>query len=344
MLSPPRIGWKPLAQLSRRIGTGLSAGIDVRRVLQREAESGSPFQRRQLAQVRDAVQEGESLPDALARTGAYFPPFFREMIAVGEQTGKLDHVLPKLAEYYEHLVQLRRVFLLGIAWPALQLAMAVCVVGILILALGWVASMTGEEVDILGYGLVGTRGLVRYLVGLGLVAACGLLAHRVLTQGFLAHHVSQALIRIPGLGPNLRLTSLSRMAWALGLAIDSGAGARQSMRLALSSTSNEFYRQHADEVDRQLKAGREMHAALRDTGAFPIEFLDALEVGEQSGRVSETLLKLAEDYQQRAKATMTGVTLFATLAVWAFVAAILIFLIFRVFNFYLGILDEASKM
>ena len=50
----------------------------------------------------------------------------------------------------------------GIAWPALQLVIAVGVIALLILALGWVAGMTGEETDILGFGLVGVRGLVRY--------------------------------------------------------------------------------------------------------------------------------------------------------------------------------------
>jgi type II secretory pathway component PulF len=82
---------------------------------------------------------------------------------------------------------------------------------------------------------------------------------------------------------------------------------------------------------------------LRQTGAFPVEFLDAMEVGEQSGRASETLLKLAEDYRDRARSTMTGVTLVATLAVWGLVATVLIFLIFRVFSFYLGMLDDAVR-
>ena len=115
------------------------------------------------------------------------------------------------------------------------------------------------------------------------------------------------------------------------------------MRLALSTTGNSYYQQHADEVDLAIRGGSDIHEALRQTGAFPVEFLDAVEVGEQSGRISETLLKLAEDYRERAKATMTGVTLFATIVVWGFVASVLIFLIFRVAGFYLGILNETMQ-
>jgi len=343
MFANPQIAWKPLAQFCRRLATALGAGLDVRRVLEREADSGSPWQRRQVAQVSAAVARGESLAGALATTGQYFPRFFLEMVGVGEQTGKLDHILPKLADYYEYLIKMRRMFLLGIAWPALQLVMAIVVVGVLILALGWVASLTGEETDILGMGLVGVRGFVRYLMLLGLIAAVGLVSYRLLTRGPLAHTVGQFLIRVPGLGPCLRVNSLSRVAWTLGLAIDSGADARQSLRLALQSTSNDYYSRHVDEVDRRIRQGEEMHVALGATGAFPAEFLETLAVGEQSGKVSETLLRLADDYQARAKATMTGVTLAATLAVWCVVASVLIYLIFRVAGFYFGMLDEAMK-
>jgi type II secretory pathway component PulF len=150
-------------------------------------------------------------------------------------------------------------------------------------------------------------------------------------------------MRLPAIGPALQVISLSRLAWSLGLALDSGADARQSLRLALQSTSNEYYRRHLDAVDRRLLAGDELHTALRQTGAFPVDFLDALEVGEQSGRVSEILLKLADDYRQRAQTTMTAVTVLATSAVWCLVAGLLIFLIFRIAGFYFGMLDEVMK-
>jgi type IV pilus assembly protein PilC len=340
MLGSPQIRWTALAQLCRRLGTALGAGVDVRRVLEREAQTGKPWQKRQLSQVRDAVARGDALGEAFASTGNYFPRFFLEMLNVGEQTGKLDHILPQLATYYEHLVQLRRVFLIGIAWPAIQLVMAIGVIALLILVLGFVASMTGEETDILGFGLVGVRGLVRYFLGLGVLAAAGLLAYRLCTRGPVAHFLGQALMRVPGLGTNLRMMSLARLAWSLGLALDSGADARQSLRLSLSSTGNSYYHQHVDTVDLLVRGGKEIHEALRQTNAFPVEFLDAVEVGELSGRLSETLLKLASDYRDRAKATMTGVTLFATIAVWGFVGALLIFLIFRIAGYYFRMLDS----
>ncbi len=298
MFASPQIGWKPLAQFCRRLGTALAAGVDVRRVLEREAATGTPWQKRQLSQVRDAVDQGESLTGALGQTGPYFPRFFLEMVDVGEQTGKLDHILPKLAEYYEHLVQLRRVFLVGIAWPALQLVVAVCVIALLILALGWVANMTGEETDVLGFGLVGVPGLIRYFVGIGLFVAAGMILYRLCTRGPLAHVVGQTLMRIPGLGPNLRMMSLgaSPGRWAWHWIPEPTRGNRSDWHSPPPAT-------HTTRSTLRTAIRRSGVAAismklLQRTGAFPDEFLDAVEVGEQSGRISETLLKLAEDYRE----------------------------------------------
>lgn len=302
------------------------------------------MQRHQMAAVRAEIEQGEPLPDAFASRGGYFPSFFVEMIGIGDRTGKLDQVLPNLAEYYEHLVQLRRVFLIGIAWPSLQLLIAIFVIGVLILALGWVGQMTGETTDLLGFGLVGVPGLVKYLTGIGFLVACGLVAYRLLTRGAIAHYLQQFLYRLPGVGPHLRLMSLARLTWSLGLAIDSGADARQSTRLAISASGNPYYQRHQEAIDQGIRQGQELHDAMRATGAFPTDFLDVLEVGEQTGQVAESMMRLGNQYRERAKTTMAGVTLFATICVWGCVGGILILLIFRLFGAYLNILENATTI
>jgi type II secretory pathway component PulF len=297
-----------------------------------------------MSRLSQAIESGETLTDGLKRCGDYFPPFFNSMVNVGEKTGTLDRVLIKLAEHYEHLISLRRVFLLGIAWPVIQLVIAIVVIGLLIIALGWVAGMTGERVDILGFGLVGGKGLVKYTILLNLMAAIGYGLFLLFTRGPLAQTIRELVMRVPGLGPSLRVMSLSRMAWSLGMAIDAGASARMSMKLALQSTMNAYYTRHSDELDAAIRTGSEMHTALRATQAFPQDFLDAVEVGEQSGRLTESLEKLAENYQAQAKVAAATLTLLATMLVWGGVGAVLIFLIFRLASFYLGVLYDATQI
>jgi type II secretory pathway component PulF len=201
----------------------------------------------------------------------------------------------------------------------------------------------GENVDLLGFGLVGVPGLIRYAIFLTFVAACGYGVYLLFTRGPLGGLLSRGLMHVPGLGASLRVMSLARIAWTLGLAMDAGADVRRSMQLALKSTANSYYTQHGAAIDRAIRSGQELHTTLRNTQAFPEEFLDAVQVGEESGRVSESLSKLAEQYQDQARALGTGLTVAASVGVWIFVAMILIFLIFRLFGAYMGIVNGALE-
>ena len=171
MWMAPRIGLKPLAMFCRRLGTSLSAGIDIRKTISNEVSSGSNrVYRAQMEQVLRGVSAGDSLSDAFSATDQFFPSFFREMVEVGEKTGTLDRVLSMLADHYEQLLRLRSIFFVGITWSVIQLALAIVIIGILILVLGFVSDMTGETTDILGFGLVGLPGFIRYVVGLCFLA------------------------------------------------------------------------------------------------------------------------------------------------------------------------------
>ena len=164
MLFAPRIGLKRLAQLSHRLGTALDAGVEVRKSWDREAQSGPAYHRARMQQISRAISRGQSVPEAVRQTGDYFPEFFREMVELGDRTGRLDRVLKRLADHYDHLVSLRWIFLAGIAWPVIELLIAIGVIGVLIAVLGWVSRVTGETTDLLGFGLVGVPGLIRYAV------------------------------------------------------------------------------------------------------------------------------------------------------------------------------------
>jgi type IV pilus assembly protein PilC len=282
-----------------------------------------------MSRVSQTITDGGSLADGLAACGGYFPPLVCTLIEVGEKSGRLDDILRGLAEHYEQLLSLRRTFLVGIAWPAIQFFAAIGVVGLLIWVLGIVRSMAGTEVDPLGFGLVGTPGLLVYL-GLVFTTLGGV---TVLVMGLLRGAFGPAPLRIamrlPVLGNCLKTAALSRLAWTLGLTLDSGMTARRSMELALRSTENAYYTSRMKEVDDALLQGREFHESLRATGLFPDEFLQMLETAEVSGTHGESLQRLADEYRQRAQAAAKALTMAASFAVWVLVGIVLIALIVR---------------
>ena len=76
------------------------------------------------------------------------------------------------------------------------------------------------------------------------------------------------------------------------------------------------------------------------TGAFPREMLDHISVGEQSGRLAETMEHQAKEYQERSAMAISILAQFAGYAVWALIAAFIIVMIFRLFSFYVGTIQS----
>jgi type II secretory pathway component PulF len=338
----PRIPTKTLAQLCRRIGTSLEAGLEIRDIWRREAERGAPPHRRLVRLVNDSVQRGDQVSLGLRRTGKYFPELFREMVHVGEETGNLDRVLLQLADHYDHQLSLRRAFLAAISLPLLYLAMAVGVIGVLILALGWIGPRSSETVDVLGWGLVGPRGLAIYAT---FIAAAGLivaLVARAAVRGELWIAPLQLVaLHLPVLGKALRTLALSRMAWTLSLTTNTELDLRRALELGQRSTHNSFYTRHIPAVDQLLLEGNEIHFALRRTGAYPDEFTDVVETGETSGRLSESMTTLSRQFQERAQAALAVLTMLAAFLVWGLIALMIIALIVRIFvTAYLGPINE----
>ncbi len=342
MFFSARISLKELAGLCHRLATSLEAGIDMRTVWRREAENASRAALRTRFRVlADDVAEGRSLADALAATEDFFPPIFRELVNIGEQSGRLPDVFAQLHHHYLDQIARRRIFLAAIAWPMLQLTVAIFVVGFLIWILGVIGKSTGAPIDILGFGLVGTRGLAIYAAFLSGVGIAALILIRAVSRGMLWVRPLQRLaLRIPALGKPLETLALARLAWALHLTMSTGMDVRRAVQLSLSAARNARYTDLLKPIDSWLSAGSSLHEAFANTGVFPREFLDTLEVGEQSGKLVESMDHLSAQYRDRAKAALAILTMLAGFAVWCMVALVIIVLIFRLFMFYLGTINS----
>lgn len=339
----PRVSTKELAGLCRRLSTSLEAGVDLRTTVAREAERAPrAATRSRLRLISEDLNRGHSFPDALAQTDDFFPEIFRNLVEVGDKTGHLGESLGQLAEHYDHQLRLRRTFLASIAWPMLQLTIAVLVIGFLIWILGVIGESTGTTFDILGFGLVGNRGLVIYVMFLATVATVIAVIVRGIQRGLVwTQPIQRAVLRIPILGGVVETIALSRLAWTLHLTFNAGMDVRQALRISLESARNARYSDHIPEMEASVRQGNSLFDTFAATGDYPPEFLDTLRVGEQTGKVVESMEHLSRQYRDRAATAMGTLTMLAGFAVWAMVAVVIIVLIFRIFSFYLGTIQDA---
>lgn len=346
MFLQPQLSTKALVELCHRLAIETESGIDIRRTWQREAETARGRVQPAFASIRDAVGRGESLAVAMARTGKLFPPLFLEMAHVGEQTGSLGRVMHRLEAHYRRQLQANRLFLGTIAWPMIELVAAIFVIGLLIWILGAIAGRNGSKpIDILGFGLLGTRGLVIYtnfIVAVGLCIA-GLVV--AVKRGLLSiHPLQRVLHRLPVVGRALERIALARLTWALHLMLNVAIDLRRVVPLALRATGSGHYARHTDQITSDVARGEPLHVAFALSGAFPADFLDALAVAEESGQSVESLERLSARYDEEAESSVRTLAVAFGLLIGLLVMAIIIFMIFRLAGFYLGTIDDALRM
>jgi len=216
-----RIGLQTLSRFCHNVGTGLHAGVDVRRVFETEASRGSMLHRNKIAEIREHVGRGTSVSEAFKSSNGYFPSLLCEMVEVGERTGRLEQIFIRLGDYYEQLLKLRRTFffLMGIAWPMLELIAAILVIGLFILIIGIVSDC---ESGMSFFGLCGVRGAVIYFTIVGLIAGSIALTIVAAMRGWISlEPFLRFLMNVPFLGTGLQNVALSRLTWSLAMATDS---------------------------------------------------------------------------------------------------------------------------
>lgn len=335
-----------LAGLCRRVATSLEAGLPLRQVFSRETSTHVSHKLRgHLDGIYQSLQQGSTLCDAFRQTGDYFPPLLHEMLAVGEETGRLPNVLRHMADHYENQVRMRREFLAIIAWPMIQLTAAVVVVGVGIWILGMIASSTSSKpLDMFGLGLSGTSGMLIWFTCVGAMVVGVGLAIRAARRGLTwMRPLRKGVLMIPVVGRSLETLALGRLSWSLQLTLDAGMDVLRAVPLALRSTDHVPYTDQVEPIVRDLRAGMEIHQAMGSTGVFRHEFLDAIQVGEESGRLPEQLAVLARQYGEQARLAMAVLSRMAGFGVWVLVAGMIVMAILRVAMVYIGMINGFAK-
>ena len=344
-----RLNHQQLSGLFHRTGISLQAGVGILRVWETERDRTRGAVREQLGVLHERLRQGDSLTEAMEACDGCFPRMALEMIRVGEVTGRLEPVLLRLGEHYQHLAKLRRDFLSSMQWPALQFFAAVGVIALLILIMGFLpggVDPLGNETrtDLLGWGLQGMSGMLAFLVMVTFFLLILFFIGFSLARGWWGATPIVVAMRLPVMGNYLESMALSRFTWSLAVAIDVGMDPRDCMRLALRSTQNPVYLFRSASADRVLLAHGEFWEALKQAGVFPKELVEIMQTAELSGTQTETLLHQSRMYYERFQAAAKTLSFVAGAVIRLAVALLLIALIFRLAGVYLGALNSAADL
>jgi len=334
MIRNRQISSQALGAFSRSMARMLEAGVDVRKSLQTSSQQSSDSRLAVSAQrIQKAIASGSSLAESIGEEGELFPPLFRDLVNVGELTGTAPEIFASLAKYYEARVQQAREFRSQITWPVIQLVAAIGIIGLLIFILGILpAQANGEPIDVIGLGLYGPSGSVKWFLGWLALAAFGFFAWKWISNnpaGQLALH--PLLLRVPVIGKCMQSFAISRFSWCFALTQQAGMSIRPSLECSLKATANGAFVAAEPLIWQEMKDGETLTDALTSSQLFPTEYLQVVATAEETGTVPEQLDRLSHLFDDEARRAMNRLTVFFSGAIWLSVVILIVFFIFRIF-------------
>ena len=338
-----RMSDRLLADVLGRLATALAAGIDMRRAWAAETSRVPRRWRPAMEAVASGIAAGEGLATAMQRAGGAFPPLVRALVAVGDAGGRDAEALRDVAAALERGIRGRRELRAALAGPALRLVMALAASSVLILVNGVITDLDGKAVDILGLGLTGRAGAIRFLSAVAGVMVLAVLGWPLLVRSWADHGLARTIAAwIPILGPAVR--SAEAAAWCKAAGLASHAGLDAGRLVGLASSAAPGLRIAAGRVEERLRGGATLDEALAAAGRLPRTVLEAVAVGEMTGTTPESLDRLAGRLDEEARAGFTAAVGAVGFIAWAAVAGLVALVVFRFGSFYAGILNQARTL
>ena len=293
-----------VTQLTRGLASLLEAGLTVEQAFNALIEQAERERTRQvLAALRGEVLAGNTIAKALAAFPRTFPELYRTLVAAGETSGQLAQVLSKLSDYLEDRQELRAKLALALVYPSIVLAVAITVVGaLLIYVLPQVVQVfqhAHQQLPWLTRALIALSGFLQatWVVWLVAIVAAAFALRTALARAGSRAAIHRALWRAPLLGRVLRHLDAARLASTLSILVGSRVPILQALEAGTGVMTLVPMREALTTSARGVREGMALSRALAATAAFPPVMVQLIASGEASGRLDEALARAARQQQ-----------------------------------------------
>lgn len=312
-----KVSLKDLSLYSRQLSVLIDAELPLIQSLNILAEqSKNKYFKQVIEEVRDDVEAGSSLNEAKRKFPKVFDNLYCNLVASGEQSGSLDVMLKRLAEYLEKIVKLRAQVKQAMVYPISVLSFSI----IIIIFMLWKVVPVFASIFVeMNAELPGLTAVIMALSAfiqnnivflfLGVMALIFLIKYsRQTTAG--KKVFDKMLLNLPLFGGLILKVGLSRITRTLGTLIAGGVPMLECLKITSSTAGNIILEEQILKARTMVSEGSSLTDAFKGTGQFPVMFVQLMGVGEATGKLDEMLAKLADFYDDEVEtsvATMLSV-------------------------------------
>jgi general secretion pathway protein F len=308
-----KLSQKDIGQFTGELATLLESGLPLDKSLSVLIDLMDDNERlgKLISKVLEKVKGGSSLADALEKQTGVFSKFYLNMLRAGEAGGNLGEVLARLSEYLERSRELKDTVSTALIYPAILLVMSLASLFVMLI---FVVPQFTEMFESAGKELpVSTQivvGLAEWLQKYWWILIGAVLLFSSFMKFQMADPVSKKkwdglFLKLPLAGNIVLNKETANISRTLGTLLGNGVSILSAMVIVRETVDNLVLADAVQDAEEQLKQGKHMYDALHDKGIFPKMALQMVKMGEETGRLEEMLLRVANIYDKQLKVSIT---------------------------------------
>jgi general secretion pathway protein F len=313
------IGPRDIAQFTTQLSTLVGASVPVVEGLTALVEQAEkPKLKVILSQVKEKVNEGATLADALSDHPTVFNTLYVQMVRAGERSGALDQVLRRLAAYTESQVKLQGKIIATMVYPILMSIVGlVILIGLFVGVIPRIRRIFETMGDDVALPLVS-----RFVFGFGdalttwwlwplffLTVGTSIWAFRRWVKTEVGRYKWDRIkLTVPVLGKVNRLVAVSRFCRTLGTLLISGVPILNALEIARNVVGNAVLAEAIHKAAANIQEGQSIAAPLKASGQFPPVVTHMISIGEKTGELEQMLNTVAESYDTQVEQALEGMT------------------------------------
>jgi type IV pilus assembly protein PilC len=308
-----RVPPKTLAIFTRQFSVMIDAGLPLVQCLEILAnqQEHKSFQKI-LLQVRQDVEAGSTLADAMRRHPKAFNNLYVNMVAAGEAGGILDTILQRLSVYIEKAVKLSSQVKAALIYPVAVIVIAAIVVAVILLKViptfaALFTSLGAELPFPTRVVIAASNFLARYFIFFIIGVAAAIFGFRRYYATYRGRRVVDGIVlKIPVLGPIMRKIAVARFCRTLATLTSSGVPILEALDITARTSGNAIIEDAIQDVRKSVEGGKTIVEPLRDSGVFPNMVVQMIGVGEQTGALDQMLNKIGDFYEDEVDTAVAG--------------------------------------
>jgi len=312
-LKKEKVKVKELAVYSRQLSVLIDAELPLIQSLKILAEqTKNKYFSQVIEDIREDVEAGAALNQAKRKFPKVFDDLYCNLVASGEQSGSLDIMLRRLAEFLEKVVKLKAQVKQAMTYPMAILIFSVVVTIFMLWKVVPVFSNIflelGANLPFLTSIIVAASEFIQKYIMFIFAGLIGfIILFKYLKRTDTGRKViDRGVLKIPLAGKLLEKVGLSRVTRTLSTLLSGGVPMLESLKITSSTAGNVIIEKNIMDARKAVAEGTSLTDALRETGQFPFMLTQMAGVGEATGALDEMLTKLADFYDEEVEASVAS--------------------------------------